>query len=284
METSYIFTVTAGRSGQASLTNLLNSQVPGCHAVFEGPAMRLNFKGMAGDMERHFRRRFIETHELMGRGRVLTAFAAGDDSYIERVAGKRLAIINRELKRREASIYADVSKYFGRGLYRGFARLLPRFSLIRLVRDPVLNMRSFLNRDKTFTLDNSLPDAPGNLLRLDGAELTKGELYLWAWCEMYLRFDRMVDEFGVERAVDIRTEDLTDAARMEAHLDALGLAHGPITTAPPANTNTSQGYSTTEVRTDDITTFERFLARLPRHTRRRIDYLDGYDPARYRAA
>ena len=79
---------------------------------------------------------------------------------------------------------------------------------VRLLRDPVLNMRSFLNRNKTFYLDNTRPDAPNNRLCLDPADLSRGELYLWAWCETYLRFDALVEEFAIAPAVEIRTEDL----------------------------------------------------------------------------
>ena len=280
MTDRFIFTVTAGRSGQASLCGLLSQHVPRCYAAFEEPSLRLHFKGVLGDAERRFRRRFIETHELLGRGKVLEAHARQDDAYLERIAAKRLRRIKQDMTRTGAVVYVDVSKFFARGLYRGFARLLPEMSLIRLVRDPLLNMRSFLNRKKNFLLDNARPDAAGNLLRLPPDKLEKGELYLWAWCEMYLRYDRMLDEFNITHAAEIRTEHLTDADRMAAHLEALGLAHRELVVAPPTNTNYSQGLSATRVGNDDVRLFERFVDKLPADIRRQIRYFDDYDPMR----
>ncbi len=274
----YIFTVTAGRSGQASLTALLNRHVPGCLAMFEEPHVRPHLPGFGGDLERRFRRRFVETHELLGRGRVLAAFDEGEEAMLDRLAARRLRWIDRQVARRGARLYVDVSKYFARGLHRALARALPQAGLIRLVRDPILNMRSFLNRGRRFYLDNNRPDGPHNQVRLDPAELSPGELYLWAWCELYLRYDALVDEFGLSPAVEIRTEDLNDTRTMAAHFDALGFDHERVETIPRRNTNVGAGFGESAVAGQDIETFERFIARLPGATRERIAYLDGYDP------
>jgi len=280
MAKQYIFTVTAGRSGQNSLAALLNAHVPGCHAAFEEPHAKVRLKGALGDVERRFRRRFFETHELLGRGRVLTAFQDGDEAYLDRIAAKRLGMAEQL----EGSIYVDVSKYFARGLHNAFARAVKDFGLIRLVRDPILNMRSFLNRGKGFYLDNSAPDAPRNLLLLDPSTMSKGELYLWAWCEVYLRFDRLVDEFEVSRAVEIRTEDLNDGGNVTRHFRSLGLDHSEIRVLPPRNTNRDQGRGDTIVKREDIETMERFLDRLPGGVRDQIAYFSGYEPARAASA
>ena len=81
-----------------------------------------------------------------------------DVSYIENIARKRVSVINNNMKKNGDKIYVDVSKYFARGLHIGFHRVIPLFSLIHLVRDPILNMRSFLNMHKNFYLDNNSPD------------------------------------------------------------------------------------------------------------------------------
>jgi hypothetical protein len=279
MTLRHIFTVTTGRSGQASLSDLFRAHVPDCYVAFEEPSVFPRLPGVLGDLERKFRRRFVETHELLGRGRVLTAFEQGDEGYLDEIVRQRLRMADRRLAAHGASIYIDVSKYFARGLHRAFVRALPDLSLVRLVRDPIRNMRSFLNRDKNFRLDNSLPDAASNCLRLDSTGMQKGELYLWAWCEIYLRFDRLVEEFKVGRAVEIRTEHLTDPTRMEAALSALDLPHRPVAAATPRNTNVELGYAATSVTEDDVALFERFLKRIPADVRRRIAYFATYDPA-----
>ena len=280
----FIFTVTAGRSGQASLTNLIREHVPGCYPAFEEPAINRFLPGVLGDYERRFRRRFVETHELLGRGQVLTAFELGDDEYLEKIARRRIRMAERILTRQRAHIYIDVSKYFARGLHRGFARALPSFALIRLVRDPLLNMRSFVNRGKNFQLDNSLPDRSSNILRLDSADFAPGEFYLWAWCEMYLRFDQMVEAHNIARSVEIRTDELRNPDRINAAFDKLGLVHSPVLARPPANTNISQGLDGTAVEQQDIDLFERFTTRLSADIKRRIAYFSDYDPVRRHAS
>ena len=274
MTQRYIFTVTAGRSGQGSLTRLLMAHVADCYAAFEEPQAKVRLRGFPGDLERRFRRRFFETHELLGRGRVLAAYQSGDAAYLDRIVARRLEMIEHL----DVSIYVDVSKYFARGLHDAFARAVGDFGLIRLVRDPVLNMRSFLNRNKSFRLDNSAPDAPNNELPLDPGGFEPGEFYLWSWCEMYLRFERLVETYKVERAVEIRTEEINDSGTMARHFSALGLEHTPLTVAPPENTNRMLGHGETLITEADIRTFERFMSRLPATAIDRIGYLHGYDP------
>lgn len=269
----YIFTVTAGRSGQNSLTHLLSDHVPDAYIAFEEPNPQLylkRFSGILGNLEGRFRRKFIETDELLGRGKVLQAFDEGDELYLDSIVKKRLQSIHR----RGVGIYIDISKYFARGLHRAFARTVKEFSLVLLVQDPLLNMKSFLNRNKDFLLDNNKPDLKSNLLVLNSADMAKGELYLWAWCEMYLRYLWLIEEFGVQRYCIIRTEDLNDAEKMDAHLDTLNLNHSPCKPAKRINRNAVE----TRVGEEDILTFERFLTRLPDAIIQRIAYLDGYVP------
>ena len=77
----YIFTVTAGRSGQASLTEIINKYSVNCHAEVEHPEIQTFFKGRLGKHEHNFRRKFIETNELLGRGKILTSFSNNNVSY-----------------------------------------------------------------------------------------------------------------------------------------------------------------------------------------------------------
>lgn len=274
----YVFTVTAGRSGQLTLTDILRRHVPDCYAAFEEPTPRWLFKGVLGQIERRFRRRFFETDELLGRGAVLSAYDHGDREYLIKIARRRIAMIGRRLKKTRAHTYIDVSKFFARGLHVGFRHCLCPISLIHLVRDPIHNMRSFLNRSKVFAKDNCLPDSPSNILRLDCSDMQPGEFYLWAWCEMYLRFDAMITDGGIDRWAEIRTEHLNNYAYMGAALDALGFNHGPISGKTELNTNRGLGLGETVVNDEDIAIFHRFLARLPDDIRSRLTYFNDYDP------
>jgi hypothetical protein len=272
MAKTYFFTIATGRCGQSSLTKLLNTHVPDCYAAFEEPKPNLHFKGIAGVLERRFRRKFFETHELLGRGKVLMAFENDDQAYLDSIATKRLRMINAKT----GSIHFDVSKYFARGLYKAFARSCPGMGVVLLVRDPVLNMRSFLNRNKPFTLDNNMPSAKSNVLRLPCEDFEEGELYLWAWCEMYLRYLDMLDTCDIGASAIIRTEDLNDAEKMTIHFDALGLPYDTVQSIKPRNTNAEQGKGKTVVTKDDMALFQSFLTRLPKDILKKITYLEEY--------
>jgi len=277
MKRRYIFTVVAGRSGQAYLNDVFKRYVPNSYTAFEEPQINSIFKGGLGRVEHRLRRKYIETNELLGRGKVLTAFEESDTAYIEKIAAKRIDSIERTLLQTESSIYIDVSKFFARGLHVGFLSNLAEVSLIRLLRDPISNMRSFLNRDKNFFLDNNRPESRSNLLRLNSDEMDKGELYLWIWCELYLRFEQMIKSNKVTLHVDIHTERLDDTTYMDEVLECLEVDHIPIEKQVHLNTNTCEGFGVTKVTEEDIQTFNQFVKRLPKDIRTQITYFNDYD-------
>ena len=77
----YIFTVTAGRSGQETLVKLIESCVDNAYVSFEDPKINTFFKGKLSNIEHRIRRKYLETHELLGRGKVLEAFNENDISF-----------------------------------------------------------------------------------------------------------------------------------------------------------------------------------------------------------
>src|SRR3546814_6014965 len=112
----------------------------------------------------------------LGRGKVLRAFDGQDETALGRFGQEKLAWIERETTRRNAELYVDVSKHFIHGLHLPFVRALPDLGIVLLVRDPILNLRSYLNRQKDFWLDNNRPDSVANQLRLERSEEHKSEL------------------------------------------------------------------------------------------------------------
>lgn len=272
----YIFTVTPGRSGQASLADLVQRNCCGTLAAFEEPQVRPLLPGIAGDFERRFRRRFIETHEILGRGDVLRAFTCGDQVALERHARRRLQWIEEYC--RQTPVYFDVSKYFIRGLHRPLAALT-RPRLVFLVRDPILNMKSFLNRGKNFFLDNNNPQDAANEWSMSGPNANEpAAQYLWAWLEGYLRGWRLVRDLGLDAPQIIYTRDLTDADCMARHFRALGLTFDRVEVAPAINTNQQQGRRKTVVTVDDLVAFERWREMVPTEIWARLEFLQAYDP------
>ena len=247
MNRKYIFTVTTGRSGQDSFSHILNKYVRNSYVAFEYPQIDYFFSGHMADIERIFRRKFIETNELLGRGKVLAGFVDNNVEYISRIVQKRLDHIYDHMRINNSHVYIDVSKYFARGLHLGFIEKLSRFSLIHLVRDPVLNMRSFLNRNKNFYLDNNDPSDESNILVMDSMGMSKPELYLWSWFEMALRYENMKNMECVDKFIEIETQKLNNPSYINNKLDAIGLDHSLVQDDKIImNTNMENGYTKTK--------------------------------------
>ena len=82
-------------------------------------------------------------------------------------------------------------------------------------------MRSYLNRNKNFFLDNSIPEAKNNILRMNSKNFSKGEFYLWSWSEILLRYKRMSECRKVKKAIVIKNDDLMHPNKISKILDTL---------------------------------------------------------------
>jgi hypothetical protein len=280
MSNRYVFAIYAGRSGGMQTTHFFNRNVEGCLAINEFPHYEATLPGRLGNWQHRFHRSFIETHELLGRGKFLEAYVNGDDPYLEKVTRRRLKMIDAELEKTNRNIYFDMNKLFARSIFRGVELVLPKYSLLYMPRDPLKNMKSFLNRNKDFYLDNNRPEDACNELRLDSSDMEKGELYLWIWSELHLRFQTMCKSPKVEAYSTIRTDDMNSANKWMSTLDELRLPHSNLVIEPPSNTNSRLGHGATQVTEEDVALFERFVKRIPADLRKRIDYFDTYDPVK----
>lgn len=274
MQINYIFTVTNGRSGQATLFKVLQEYSNNCLSEFEAPNINPFFPWLIGDLEKKFRRRYVETNELLGRGKVIEAYEEKNYEYIERVSRKRLFKINKQLNKKKANCYFDISKFYIRGLYKGFNKVLNNFSLLFLVRDPLENMKSFLNRKKNFFLDNSSPSAQSNILKLDIRELSKGELYLWSWAETFLRFQKLSTSNKINKSIIFKTEDLHYPKKIEDLLKSLDISYNHIKKVYKVNTNVNVGLKKTEVSNKDIFALKKFILKVPKEHKDVIKQLE----------
>ena len=273
MINNYIFTVTAGRSGQATLYDILQRYSEGCLSDFEAPRINTIFPSFLGDIEKRIRRNFIETNELLGRGKIITAYDESKDGYIENIAKIRLSKIERQAIKINAHTYFDISKFYARGLHIGFNKILNEFSLILLVRDPLLNMRSFLNRNKNFFLDNSRPEGVNNILKMNSKNFSKGEFYLWSWSEIFLRYIRMSHSKKVKKSVIIKNDDLRDSDKISKVFDYLNVNYKPIDKINILNTNIELGLESTKVKKEDILVMKKFISRIPSKYLNELKYM-----------
>ena len=150
-----------------------------------------------------------------------------------------------------------------RGLYKGFNQLLKCLSLVFLVRDPLINMKSFLNRNKNFFIDNSSPSAKNNLLKFHLEKFSIAELYLWAWSETFLRFHKIAKSKNVLKSIIFRTEDLDSPDKVTNLLDFLEIKHIKIRKIEKLNTNQDLGLMKTFIIREDINLLESFLDKIP---------------------
>jgi hypothetical protein len=273
MKSKYVFTVTAGRSGQVSLSEIINKYSINCHAEVEHPEIQTFFKGRLGKYEHNFRRRFIETNELLGRGKVLTSFVDNDINYIASIAKKKETIFNALLKG-NSKIYFDVGKHFARGLHLGFDQVLESYSVVLLVRDPMENILSFIRRDKDFYRDNNHPSDLMNQYVFIKDKYTPVELYAWMWVEIYLRFLSMVKSDKINSYYVLHTQDLNKKEKIMDLFEVLGLK-GNFTDfkAIKMNTSNSRGAS---LSTNERDQFLSFISDLPVKILNKIPILKKY--------
>ena len=141
-------------------------------------------------------------------------------------------------------------------------------------------MKSFINRKKSFYLDNDLPSSKSNILIMNENFLSKEELYLWSWCECYLRYLKLINEQKIKRHSIIKTEYLYDANYLQKQLSSVDLVKPKIkiSTQKYNNSNLDQGHGATHVKEKDIEIFEKFKKKIPDNLLNKIEYLKNYNP------
>ncbi len=273
---TFIFVVSAGRSGQSNFSQLLAQAYPTSYVAFEEPQLRYILPNFLNWPERKFRRAFIETDELLGRGRVLTAFSQNDRPLLELYGLKKFNWLRNKMSNQGCDICFEVNKHFLHGLHVGMESVIrPNHQVVHLVRDPLLNMRSYLNRNKNFYLDNGAPDCEFNEIKLDPSLLTKGQHYLHAWCECYLRANRFAEKHKINKHT-LLTQDLTDMKKMNIFFKKLCLPHEIIKPVEKTNTNQEQGFGETQLRDQDISDALNFLDMLSVETLAKLPLLSHF--------
>ena len=111
-EQTFIFVVSAGRSGQSSFSRFLEQAYPKSFVAFEEPQIRYVFPKFLNWPERKFRRAFIETDELLGRGKVLSAFAQNDKALLEQYGLRKFNWLKNQMATRGCDICFDINKHF----------------------------------------------------------------------------------------------------------------------------------------------------------------------------
>ena len=269
---AFVYVVSAGRSGQASFSKILQQAYPNAYVAFEEPQIKYLLPKCLSWPERKLRRTFIETDELLGRGKVLTAFARNDQERLRYYGLQKHNWLKKKMAERGSNICFEVNKHFLHGLHAGLGSVIrSNYQLVSLVRDPLLNMRSYLNRKKDFYLDNNASDCEFNEIVIHPSKLSKGQLYLHAWFECYLRAEKFAVKHGIKNHV-LLTQDLTSSKKMHEFLKRLGFVFEPVLSFEKTNTNKDQGFVGTFVTQEDIKDAIHFIELLTDEVRLKIPF------------
>ena len=86
-----------------------------------------------------------------------------------------------------------------------------------MVRDPLSNMKSYINRNKNFFWITLTLTQKNNILKMK-EKLMKEELYLWSWSETFLRYNEISKSKKIKKNIIIRTSDLKEKKKLKIFL------------------------------------------------------------------
>ena len=272
-----IFTVCTGRCGQHSLGEYLTKYAFNTLAEVEPPNLIYPNHLPFGTALRNFQRKWVVPDEMLGRGRALDWYRNGDDEALMRLSMSRQRRIERLCKKHKQQNYFEISKFFIRSYYKATYEFVPNMGVLLLRRDPISNAKSFVNRNKKFTLDNQLPDEKNVILKMQPDHLSPFQHYLWQWCEVELRYLRFIKEKNINRHYVLNNHDLLDPKKISDMLDFFSIDHvdhETISPPQPVNTNVENGFEKTKVTRVDFNEFVAFIEMLPATTRDALSSLD----------
>jgi hypothetical protein len=146
-----------------------------------------------------------------------------------------------------------------------------------LRRDPISNAKSFVNRHKSFILDNQLPNESNVILKMDPDKLSPFQLYLWKWCEIELRYKNFIQSREIRRHFEVSNTELSNPKILGDMMDHFSIDHVDVLEMrplEPINTNVEKGLKPTHISAQDFWEFESFLKMLPTYCRKKLLLLD----------
>ena len=270
-----IFTSCTGRCGQTTLAEYFNLFGKDCFAEVEPPNLIYKQRWPFGGTVRIIQRKWIVTHEDLGRGKALLWYDNNENDKLEKLARKRLKRISNFWRKN----YIELSKFFIRSYCDAIYNLRNDIGIIKLYRNPLKNAKSFVNRNKDFALDGVMPYFKKSGFKIDIHKLTKYQLYLWQWVEIDLRYQRFIEVHKIKKHYGFKTEALNDPKAVERLFEYFGIElEDRIRPVSPKNKNISQGKPDTAVTSQDIDEFNRFLEMIPIHIMEKVSHIKDYSP------
>ena len=272
-----IFTACTGRCGQNSLSKYFNIFGKACFAEVEPPDLIYKNHWPFGNHIRTIQRKWIVTHEDLGRGKALLWYDNDDNKKMFSLVKKRVHRVERIKKRKKADTYIELSKFFIRSYCDETFKQLPEMGVLLLRRNPITNARSFSNRSKDFALDGVMPYFKKTCFPIDVNMLSTFQLYLWQWVEIELRYQRFVEQTNIKKHKIFFTEDLNDPEKVRKLFKYFDIQEiKPIVPLKPVNTNISQGKKATVITRKDKEQFIRFIDMIPPNILDKVFYIKDF--------
>ena len=274
-----IFFAVAGRSGSNYLTYLFNKFGKNCFSECEAPDLIFKNNWVFGTLARNFQRKWIVTDEMLGRGKALEWYELDrTHDKLNKIALNKIKRIKHLQRRYKFQTYVETGKFFIKSQCDVMYNNEPDLNLIKLTRNPLLNAKSFVNRNKDFSLDNVPPHYKQNCLQLNTHTLSKYQLYLWNWFETELRYYRFIEKYNIQKYYDFKTENLSVKTEVEKLFKHFNINHEKMEFPKPINTNVSQGKPKTIITNAEVDQYLNFIDKIPDRLLKKIQYLNDFDP------
>ena len=137
---NYIYTACTGRCGQHSLGDFINRHALKTLVEVEPPRLLYPNNGPFGNHLRNFQRKWIFTHEMLGRGKALQWYRDGDRDSLMELSRARLSRVGRLCRKQKSQTYFEISKFFIRTYYKATHEIKPNIGILILKRDPIFTL------------------------------------------------------------------------------------------------------------------------------------------------
>jgi hypothetical protein len=277
MERNIIFTVCNGRCGQYTLSNYINKYSTNTISEIEPPETFFQGSNVFSRILQSLERKYIHTDEDLGRGKFIEYYDKDLINPIKESVIKKIRRIEKILKLKNKKNYFEISKFFIRSYCEEVIKIIPNLNILYLFRNPIVNARSFVNRNKNFNKDNFLPNFKKTIFKTDLESLSDFEKYLWVWIEIELRYKKILDKYNIKKFYALATDDLNKLEKIEKMFSFFNIKHNKLSFIKRANTNLEFGFGPTIVSKKDLVDFQNFVKKIPSNILNQIPYFVDYN-------
>ena len=263
MDVQLIFTSTTGRSGTGYLTNIINTNAKNASAEHDpyprgyGDPIRWYDNMEREKLRKLAKRKLIRLERRRRHGKIMNFPLVKEFLGLGKFQSRYFLRILRRIRNFVSSyislvdikeIYLESTHAFTKSFGEEMFKLKPDLSIIHITRDPLSVAKSFLNR-------GSIP-GPSNIYLLDpnfkrnelkiSHKMTDFQKCLWYWFETELRHVKFLEEYNINKVIDIDIEDLNSIDDICKMFKSLGISYDELSLSVDRNKNVKPTYITNQ--------------------------------------